>query len=463
MPKDPHKNVYRALTQYSDDDKIIESLTARYLKSFIDPLLASSCLAFRCGTKGSPPPTIHTALRTISDFRSSAAGKKLYVAECDIQGFFDSVAHATALKTVRSLAKKATKLDKTLRVSTRALQILKAYLDSYSYPRNVLGHALSKLQKRDPSASFKWPKKELASLYKPMTLPKGIGVPQGGALSCLIANAVLNTADASLDKLKRSAGLNFLYLRYCDDMILIARSKRTCCEAFSTYRSAIKGLKLPIHRPKEVAPYQTTAGKKQFWQGKSRLPYSWEKPVCKRGIPWIQFVGYQIRYDGLVRVRLSSLRKQFKKLVTCADQLLSILNPGRKSPHEITAFSPGIRKTRRQILHRFRLKLISIAVGRKQLHHPPDDIMPTCWASGFSGMKEYSIIGAHLKALDRRRDRQISRVKKRCLMMPKPIEKKDPEARKAYSYYGFPFSYWAQFLAHPPSTATLTEEDPGSH
>jgi len=50
-----------------------------------------------------------------------------------------------------------------------------------------------------------------------------------------------------------------------------------------------------------------------FYAIKSKLPYRWGDPAQHEGADhWVSFLGYQIRHDGRIRVRGSSLRKQIE-------------------------------------------------------------------------------------------------------------------------------------------------------
>lgn len=76
------------------------------------------------------------------------------------------------------------------------------------------------------------------------------------------------------------------------------------------YLRALNELKLPFHKPKSVEQYGP-----EFWDSKSKKPYRWtgkKEPGC---VPWVQFVGYQVRYDGLVRIKKASVQKHLDKLV----------------------------------------------------------------------------------------------------------------------------------------------------
>jgi len=440
VEKDRKKSTYRPVALFDQlDDKIIDCLTARYLRENLDSVLLPSCWAFRCRSSNGGPPTIHDALAKLLDLRSKCAS--LYVAECDIKAFFDCVPHQVAVDSINELIAEKRSTDRFAVMDERALRILQAYVAAYSFRKTVMGTALETLKKhREPKASFPWPEDDLRTLHGEGSLDE-IGVPQGGALSCLIANAVLHKADKALKELNTRKGVSFTYLRYCDDMILLAEKESDCREAFELYASEVKTRLLPIHEPKHPDLY----GEK-FYEGKSHLPYLWGPKDTIVGMPWIQFVGYQIRHDGLVRVRLKSLKKELRKITSTADELINLLKLGSKN----TSLAAHIRKSRRQIRHRFQQKLISMSVGRITLGPSQQGPMPMCWASGFRGLKSGRIVLTTLKTLDRHRERQIARVVRALSVLPAP-RRGPAEARSSdvLPFYGCPFSYWSQFRDRP--------------
>jgi retron-type reverse transcriptase len=102
-----------------------------------------------------------------------------------------------------------------------AIRIFESYLKSYPFVHHSL--PLNKDQSffekfHIQNGEFEWIDKELNEkhYYKSMYRER-IGVPQGGALSGLIANIVLDYADKKV--LEFDDG-KLLYIRYCDDMIL---------------------------------------------------------------------------------------------------------------------------------------------------------------------------------------------------------------------------------------------------
>ena len=433
--KDPGTNIYRPLAAYTLEDKIIDRQTGCYFRRSFDRLLHDSCLAFRCSRQGAQAPTIHDALDKILNFRSTSDLPQIFVAECDIRGFFDCVPHSLARSALQEIVREH---DATggAPIDPRAIKIFDAYLKSYSFQDNVKLDAERKLRSKIPGAKFKWAEVELTELHGKRNLGE-IGVPQGGALSCLIANTVLHSVDRELEQMAEQYPGKLLYLRYCDDMILLAAQRSICEDALALYCERVKQLGLLIHPPKAVGAYS-----KDFYSGKSHLTYAWGPG--ESSIPWVQFVGYQIRHDYLVRIRLRSLKKQRGRMTEMADELLRALNPGRKRRGHIPAMSAGIRRSSRQVEHRFQQRLISLSVGRRQLGQSLSQIMPMCWCNGFRGLQNRKLIGSSLKMLDRHRHRQIVRVGRRLdsLELPK-AEAVNKE--NALQFYGLAFSYWGQF------------------
>lgn len=355
------------------------------------------------------------------------------MAECDIKSFFDCVSHQAAIDSLEELESECRQREPGFRIDDRARKVFLAYLGCYSFKGNVLGEGRELLLRKDKDASFPWPEEDLKRLHSGNQLDK-IGVPQGGALSCLIANTVLHTADKALKHLSQDGALT--YLRYCDDMILFAGEQRLCQEGFGEYAKALERRLLPAHPAKDPRPYS-----KQFYQGKSHQPYRW----AKGEIPWIQFVGYQVRYDGLVRVRSKSVKKESRKITKTADQLISVLALEGKNP----SLATHIKKTQRQILHRFRQKLISMSVGRIALSSRSETPMAMCWANGFRGLRSRTLVMGALVSLDRQRERQIARVLRRLRLLPVLTKGTDSKVTGVLKFYGGPYSYYGQFK--PPA------------
>jgi hypothetical protein len=363
--KDAGKHSFRPISSFFLSDKIIENITARYLGESLDRALSSSCFAVRPRMDGRPE-----ALTQIQRFRSEHATAGLYVAECDLMGFFDCVSHDIARESLYMLVDEAQRIDPKLQIDPIALQIVDAYLECYSFWRNVRNGAEVELKHRDALASYPWRDEELTRLHRPSTGLDRIGIPQGGAISAVIANAVLHRADKVMQPF--CAAGRGLYERYCDDTILSSPDRSACQEAFERYCDALEQLKLPIHEPKAVQRYERK-DRRAFWETKSKAVYHWGDPHSRNSVPWIQFLGYQIRYDGVVRVRRSSINKEMEKLARQTNHVLRMLRPTNVE---------NLRKSARSIMHRVRMKLISHGVGRRGLAECAES-MQKCWAKGF--------------------------------------------------------------------------------
>ncbi len=421
--KEPNGHRYRPLAVYPLEDKIIEGLTARYLRTNLDFLFHDSCMAFRCGAGNESPPTTHDALDRIMDLRSRYQGC-LYVAECDIMSFYDCVGHAIARRALRRVLADA---KHSFAVSPRAVAIFDAYIESYAFSTSVLGKAQRELKKKDSQGQFKWPKEELEALYSRRQLP-GIGVPQGGALSCLVANAVLHEADKRVQRVREETGIEILYMRYCDDMVLVSPERAVCERAFNAYTQCLAELLLPAHPPKLYSKYS-----REFWGGKSKFAYEWS---CE-GIRWIQFVGYQIRYDGVVRIRPQSINKQIRAVTKVTDRLVATLRFAQKKQ--------AIRRTLHEVVHRFRHRLIAMSVGRVVLGRPQVGPLPMSWAAGFRGLEGRTVLPTCFKALDRHREREVHRIKRALADCTLPMKNDKKKTAGFHRYYGRPFSYWNPF------------------
>ena len=145
--KDPAKHEYRPIAVFQLKDKVIESITARYLREIFDCALTDSCLAFRCGRNGMPPPQTHDAVQKILNVNRYHRRRGLFVAECDIKGFFDCVAHSVALSSLEGLERDAKRKMPRLSIDPRAKRIFIAYLNIYSFPRTIMIDAVAQLKR----------------------------------------------------------------------------------------------------------------------------------------------------------------------------------------------------------------------------------------------------------------------------------------------------------------------------
>lgn len=434
IPKDKDGN-HRAIAIYHLEDRIISSQLTRYLRQRFDDQLSESSYAFR-EPKNGRCKSHHDAIDHIYAFREKHPEGDLWVAECDIRGFFDCLHHDVVRQAFSEFASKAGQP-----VEPRAKEIFLAYLESYTFPKNVLMEALPRLQSKKPNAKIKWPLDALEKFYdEPKIEP--IGVPQGGAISGLIANIVLDQVDrAGLSKI--ASDYNKLYYsRYCDDMIVMSPDAKLLKSFFSQYIRELIILKLPVHEPEVFGTYD-----KKFLEIKSKAPYRWRyDPTAIGSSPWIAFVGYQIRCDGVIRIRLGSVKKHYQKIVAMTDKLLRTLF--KKSPDGVRKANPGILVSGRQALYRLMCQLISSSVGRPRINEPgSSQNRGPCWLEGFRALFGKNVDLGQMRRFDRHRGRELARVSSILTTLPKIGM--SPSAKPKVRYHGGPFSYYGQFRKKP--------------
>jgi hypothetical protein len=198
-PKDIKGNECRPIASFSLRDNLINCLTNKYLTEYLDGLFYDYSYAFR-SVREFPDekrvPSHHDAFKKIIDYLSIHKNEKIYVAECDMKKFYDTVNHEIVLKQFKKLCFRNIIKFKGW-CDTRAKKIFKQYLNCYNFYDNVF------LKNDDPAffgkykianGKFQWVKDEIDRLYKNNHYAN-IGVPQGGALSGLVANIVLDYVD----------------------------------------------------------------------------------------------------------------------------------------------------------------------------------------------------------------------------------------------------------------------------
>jgi len=427
-------NDYRAIASFDKvNDKLLDIINAKYLREQLDVTLESCSVAFRA--KSEVTLNRNSAISKILAHRKKSEKKSLHVAECDIKGFFDCVHHGQAKKSLKRSIEILKIRVPNIKIDSRSIKIFESYLSAYSFSRSV------KTQERklrdttgNPRAIYKWPLQSddrgPFSLEHFHRYPKKmkLGIPQGGAHSCLIANLILDLADKETNLSLCGLDGESTYLRYCDDIILICDNKKTCERGFATYLKALEFLELPYHQPEQI----TLHGKDFFNKSKTKSPYCWVGGKSRGHFPWIQFLGYQIRYDALLRVRPSSINKHKLKIKTLREKITS----------EINAKEPKV--SARRCLHRYNSKVIAFSSGRVNLHDLQIGPLPMCWCSGFSQLHGESFVKSQIKSLDKEAHKHRKHLENRLkkLKFGAKSKKTDPNI---IDYFGKPFSHMAQF------------------
>lgn len=390
---------YRPIASYDLRDRVIISLCSNYLMSLFDDQFHDCSHAFRKKKNTNH----HSAVRSIKEYRKNFLDNDLWATECDIQKFYDCVNHREIKRTFIEFSDCLQKSGRF--VHERASDIFFAYLSSYCFNINVLplsGDAQHFKTFNLPTGIYKWV--DTSELYPLGTDQERIGVPQGGALSCLIANLILHNVDGQVIKRKKDPDL--LYIRYCDDMIILHPNKRKCQNALNRYKKALTKLKLAYHPDVENPDYG-----KAFWSDelKSKRPYRWSL----KQVPWLNFVGYQIRADLAVRVRRKSILKEIKKQRSETNRVLKAIDAIRAKKNDDSGLNYHSRKSINQLAHSLRSRLISMSVGRISLHNYRTHNYTLCWSSGFQEINYNKYSRAQMTLLDRTRGKQLCRLKRK--------------------------------------------------
>ncbi|HAO05536.1 MAG TPA: hypothetical protein DCQ50_00855 [Chryseobacterium sp.] len=422
------KNECRPICMFNLRDRIILSTTNKFLTRLFDDHFQDCSYAFR--SKKNEENKIlshHDCIKDILKYRNDHKEKELYVVECDMKKFYDTVNHKIVQSLFDELVSKSKYLNPELSFDA-PIRIFKSYLSCFAFNINVpkptdLEYWASY---KIPSGEFTWIDDVVSEQYTDISNER-IGVPQGGALSGLIANIYLNQADIVMLKSK------VLYQRFCDDMILITDSRDECENSKNLYESALYQLKLFPHKfksEKELA--SLTKGKlnfKPFWEGKSKGPYRWGK-IESNSFPWIGFVGYEINYLGDIRVRKRSLDKEIKKQKTIINEIKNAIKFDMRKPKG-TATESAINR------------LIGMSVGRIGLDNFDEVSTDLCWKNGFKELtvNDHSI--RQIKQLDRNRSKQYYKLLRE--VKDPELEPKEHDKRQVIKY-NKPFSYFYQIL-----------------
>lgn len=305
-------SVYRRL-----EDKIILSLTSRYLTQLLDKHLHENILSYRPAHiflgQEHHVPDFNDGIRLIKNFLKEHDSENIYVADCDIKKFYDTIPHSTVIECFNRI------LDKT-RLNTegkaQVMTVIKAYLNSYNFYTNVLTVADStpqlfhkvrrRLHDHDNKNTYRigWVD-DIMKLNEEEQRQRG--VPQGGALSLLVANVVLNDVDQVIVSQQDK---DCLFVRYCDDMILMHTDRERCSQLMAAYTESLTKHGLYFHDFERVSntknsenPNVTTD---HFWKIKSHHPFLWGDGEGDSN-RYIGFLGYEMCRTGKMRLRRSNI------------------------------------------------------------------------------------------------------------------------------------------------------------
>ena len=191
IPKEPGK--FRPLGIPAVRDRVAQEALRRLLHPIFEPLFHNASFGFR------PKRNCHQALAKVLELNE--AGFK-FVLDADISGFFDNLPHAVIMEAVAAQV-----------ADGNILRLIEKFLRCGVMEEGV---------------------------FKPTT----VGTPQGGVVSPLLANIVLNHLDWQLDK------HGFRFVRYADDFVVLGQSRAQAEEALVLITQTLTELGLSLSAEK---------------------------------------------------------------------------------------------------------------------------------------------------------------------------------------------------------------------
>ena len=383
----------RVITEYQHlEDRLILAQTAKYLKDAWDDVFLDVSYAFR-KSRPACSPTHHQAIRELQAYRAEHEAQKLFAAECDIQGFYDAIGHDVLRGAIASIERQRAE-NGSEPIDPMAMRVMDAYLNTFFFAEGgAVNPAIVAAYQEKNGTVPDAPKNGNGDNNK-----LRVGIPQGGALSPVLANVVLHAADmAVVQEGERDPEL--FYARFCDDTLLVHSSRLKCREALRRYKGALKQLDLPVHPVNKGIRYGA-----DYYEAKSKGPFQWTHAgASRRGMPWISFVGYQVHCDGEIRLRKKTVQKHFKRQVR---EVTAI------SRHLTEANADALKMEPQEVYNRVKGRIVSLGVGRSDVRKKCMEQIQHCWMDAFPLLEEAPFVLRQLRALDRNRERQLHRLKR---------------------------------------------------
>jgi RNA-directed DNA polymerase len=176
-------------------DRLVQQCMLQVLQPLIDPTFHKHSFGFR------PGKSAHQAIRQAQAFIQEG---RIWVVDVDLEKFFDRVNHDILMDRVMKRIK-----------DERVVKLIRLYLRA-----GIMEHGVC--------------------------ITREEGAPQGGPLSPLLANLLLDEVDWELEK----RGLAFC--RYADDCNIYVRSERAAQRVMQTMQKLVAKLKLKINQDKSA-------------------------------------------------------------------------------------------------------------------------------------------------------------------------------------------------------------------
>ena len=196
IPKGPDSNKLRPLGIPVVRDRVAQEVVRRLLAPVFEPLFHDASYGFI------PGRNCHQAIERVLELHRQGY---MVVLDADIQGFFDNIPHKVIMDAVAAEI-----------ADGNILRLVEKFLTAGVMENGV---------------------------FKPTT----IGTPQGGVISPLLANIVLNHLDWQLHE----AGYHFA--RYADDFVVVCQTKQQAQEALALVKRVLErelGLRLSPEKTK---------------------------------------------------------------------------------------------------------------------------------------------------------------------------------------------------------------------
>ena len=199
IPKDAKGKKLRPLGIPAVRDRIAQEVLRKLLEPIFEPLFHDCSFGFR------PGRSCHHAIKRVLSFHK--AGERVTL-DADIAGFFDNIPHQLIVDAVEDEI-----------ADGNVLNLVKKFLAA-----GVMEHGVFK--------------------------PTNVGTPQGGVISPLLANIVLNKLDHRLEK------EGYRFVRYADDFVVVCKTRKQAEAALTLVKEIMIELGLTLSPEKtKIASY----------------------------------------------------------------------------------------------------------------------------------------------------------------------------------------------------------------